>query len=1533
MISRISTLAAGVILLTATAGAQQRAARYTGSHARPVAIEQTAAATITHRNVVPTMPKGTYVPGALHDASAVARYTATAPMRVLGDGTTIYGSVIYSDGWTSGAEYGVYSFKADANPGVTAVMPQGSYLANGGGTLVDGKYYYNSYVYTEEMGYTFSTFCILDLETGEITRKTQSFMQDTFDQTQITHDLSYDATTGNIYAIAYIKETDSEGFITRFRPALSTMDSYTGFVTPIARTPELIAIACTKAGELYGISKGASSALYRINKTTGECTEIGKTGLKPEFVQSATFDPVTDKLYWAATELTGRTGLYEVDTTTGKASPICAFANNEEFTGLYIPEPVVEAGAPAAATELAAAFTGGSLSGKIAFTVPTVTYGGAMLTGKVLADVEVDGESFVTKEFAAGERAEFDVTLTEGIHNFTVILSTGAGESPRTGHAWYVGIDAPAAPGNLSLAPDAQGRPVISWTAPTEGRNGGYVDPSQLTYTVVREPAGVIVAQNLRSTTFTDNSTFESGRVYYTVRGYCGTREGLSASTGDGIYGQGSQLPVTFGFDTADDYKQCTVVDANQDWDAQYHWGGWYYAPEFSYTADDGGCAVYLYSPENAADDYIFMPPFTSEAGKLYRVTFTVWTRGDRETLAVTAGSLPVPSAQTEILAANVYSHKDKKEYTVEFRAAQSGNCFVGFHCLSDRKRFYLFLDDVTVDEVPDTTAPAAVSDLTVTPGAGGALSATISLKAPSTTAGGATLTSLTRIDLYRGNYRTAIHSFATPAPGAVLTWTDNAPVQGFNTYRAVAVNASGDGEKALATAYVGFDYPTAATDVTLTEENGKAVLRWTAPTTGQNGGYVDPAQLVYRIRRSDGTLMSSHAKGTEYVDATLDPAAKQYFIYYQVEPVSDAGVGDYALSNHIIFGNPYKGDFFESFADVATQNDPWVMYLLRGRSQLWKLQSQGYVPACPPADNDSGLAVFASSDGNVNDEGRMVSPKLYIKDMNVPVLAFAFYHSPDEGTIMGDEPFTDRLIPEVVLPDGSYVALDNAIYVDDPRYMAGWYLYTYRLSDFKQYDYVQLSFHGIAGYQNDVYIDYVSVEDNSEYDVTAYTFSGPTAVKVGRSGKYRFTVLNQGMNPAADYAVQLLRDGEVIQSVGGEPIASGATASFDFSVPFTLDDEGKSFKFTANFFFPEDEFPKDNLSGEIVTKVVAPDVPEVGRVQGTIEDNTVALEWTDADALHVSDSFETYTSFAIEDVGDYTLVDGDKGLTYTFSDIDFDYSGDPKGFQVFNPYTIYIAMLEEWRPHTGAQCMAAFSACDTAGKAIQSDDWLITPELKGGSTVSFFAKTANYEWGYETFEPMYSSTGTAPADFKPLASTVTTGQNWEPYFYILPADARYFAVHYNSNDKYVFYLDDMTYTARCTLDGEQLTGFRVYRDGTAIADLGADARSFTDTSVPDGMHTYGITALFGKRESKPVEVRAQVGEVGVDDVAAASFKVTAADGAILVDCAADARVAVADVAGRLVYAAAGSDSHRVAATAGVYIVKVNDKSVKVIVK
>ena len=517
---------------------------------------------------------------------------------------------------------------------------------------------------------------------------TQSFIQGTFDQTQITHDLTYDPVGKTIYAICYIKETDDEGLIEKYRPAIGTMDDYTGFITPIAATggSGLIAIAANNGGELYGISKGTESSLYRINKASGECTRIGATGLSPEYVQSMTFDPITDKLYWAATEYTGRSGLYEVNITTGKAELITKFDDNEEFTGIYIPAPAIAAAAPAAATAQGVQFTGAALSGKLAFTAPATTQGGAELTGALVAEVSLDGASFATLDVTAGQAVTLDVTVAEGVHSYSVYFSNEAGDGARTGFSWYAGIDGPAAVGDLKLTSNANSQPQISWTAPTEGRNGGYIDPAQLTYTVVRQPEGVTVAQGIRTTSFTDTDAFDAAQIYYTVTPYCGGRAGIEASTAEGLFGSGSQLPVTYGFDTADDFKLCTVVDANGDFDAEYHWGAWMHSPDFPAVANTvEPCAVYGYSPENAADDWLFVPPFTAESGKLYRVTFKMWTKGDKELLTVTAAPSTDINAQTVIIPQKEYSHKDQQTFSAEFRASASGNYYVGFHITSGR--------------------------------------------------------------------------------------------------------------------------------------------------------------------------------------------------------------------------------------------------------------------------------------------------------------------------------------------------------------------------------------------------------------------------------------------------------------------------------------------------------------------------------------------------------------------------------------------------------------------------------------------------------------------------------------------------------------------------------------------------------------------------------------------------------------------------------------------------------------------------------
>lgn len=1528
------TAFAGGPELTKSGPKTERAARVFAAPRAEATASPTAGKT---RLTAPTMSKNAgrqY--GNLHSALALPK--AGAPvMRVLGDGTTIYGSLIYSDAWGGSAAYGLYTFPATATPTATLVQNFGGYEANGGGAYLDGKYYFNSYVYTDEMGYTFSTFITYDLATGESTKVINSFMTAGFDQTQITHDMAADPTTGTIYAISYIKKTiDEEGMIERYRPAISTMDPTMGWATPIAETPGFIAIACNRAGELYGITKGSESALYRINKTTGDCTEIGPTGLNPEFVQSATFDPVTDKLYWAETQINGTSGLYEVDVHTGRASKIASFAHNEEFTGLFIPEPQIAEGAPAIAGELKAEFTADALTGSLSFTAPTLTQGGAQLSGKITAEVSLDGEEFATRDMAPGEKVALEATVTEGVHNFGVYFHNAAGDGSRTALSFHAGMDAPAAVGALTLKADSEGRPSLSWEAPATGRNDGYIDPAQITYKVVRLPEGLTVADGIKTTAFTDRSEFEAQNVSYTVTPYIGTREGLSATTAEELFGSGSELPVTFGFDSKDAFNLCTVIDANGDRDDRYHWGAWYYGPDFPAAKAASG-AVYGFSPEGPADDWLILPPFTAQAGRNYRVTFKWHNSSDAETVAVTAGTDKTVAAQTvTVSAAKSYNNHEGETTSYEFAAPAAGNCFVGFHITSKRKAGYFYVETVTVDEVPVTGAPGAPTDFTVTPGEKGALSATLSLKAPALTAEGSALSAITRIDIYRGNDRTAIHSFPAPAPAATLSWTDTEAAHGVNAYRAVAFNAAGQGEKAVAEAYVGWDIPEAVTDAVLTDEGGVPTVRWTAPTKGVNGGYIDPSQLTYLIRRSDGSLMTNKATGTEFKDTSLNPMEKQYFIYYQIQPVSTAGVGDYALTNHIIYGEPYEGEFRESWADAAAQNDPWVIYKVKGNDQLWTLMSQGQSPVCMPVDGDGGVAVFQSTMGRINDAGRLVSPKLALNSFDVPVLTFYVYNKPSQDAIYGGDPYLDRLIPELQLPDGTFVALDEPIYVDDPEWSEGWLGYEYDLSAYKSYDYVQLSFHGIADYENDICLDAISVTNEAEYDLGIYTFTAPATVKAGKDVRMKVTVANYGINAAEGFRINILRDGkDYTFMTSSKAVPAKSYATYTLNLPTTAEDEGKTYTWQAVIEWDKDKISANNRSESVTTKVLSPDVPEVTNISGAMTDKGVSLNWSGLDALRVNDSFEGFAAFSIDNLGDYSLIDGDGCPTFSFAQIDYDNAGAPMAFMAFNPWILGIPqVLPEWGAHSGQQVLAAFGAANYDGTGAQSDDWLISPEIHGGSTLDFWAKTANPEFGLEKFEVMYSATNTDRASFSTLdGGTITAPGEWTHYEFTLPSDAKYFALHYNTNDGFVLYIDDLGYKARIAAPEFVLSGYRVYRDGVAIADLPASAHSHIDGAAPtDGEHVYGVSALYTNgRESAPAEVTVRTGTSGIDSTEEASASVRAEGRTIVIRAAAGSHASVVNAAGVTIFSGitSGSETRVEADAPGIYVVRIEKASFK----
>ena len=107
----------------------------------------------------------------------------------------------------------------------------------------------------------------------------------------------------------------------------------------------------------------------------------------------------------------------------------------------------------------------------------------------------------------------------------------------------------------------------------------------------------------------------------------------------------------------------------------------------------------------------------------------------------------------------------------------------------------------------------------------------------------------------------------------------------------------------------------------------------------------------------------------------------------------------------------------------------------------------------------------------------------------------------------------------------------------------------------------------------------------------------------------------------------------------------------------------------------------------------------------------------------------------------------------------------------------------------SGDQFLMVF--CPEGG---QADDWLVSPEVKGGSEVKFFMTSLATQYE-ETLRVMVSTTDDELDSFKPLETFVTKAAGWNLYEVKLPEDAKHFALHYVSNDKFGLCIDDIVYS------------------------------------------------------------------------------------------------------------------------------------------
>ena len=747
-------------------------------------------------------------------------------------------------------------------------------------------------------------------------------------------------------------------------------------------------------------------------------------------------------------------------------------------------------------------------------------------------------------------------------------------------------------------------------------------------------------------------------------------------------------------------------------------------------------------------------------------------------------------------------------------------------------------------------------------------------------------------------------------------------PESGIHTYRVVASNAAGEGAEAKAEAFVGVDVPGAAGNVTLHDVDGKAVVSWTAPTVGSRGGWFDPSTVTYRVLRSDGQVVAEGYTSTTFTDAKLPASESQQLIYYVITTYGGNAKGDYAVTPYCVFGNPYAAPLTEGFAGSDMAHYPWLTESDADVHQSWTLQDSGTNPSTADQNGDKGLATFHSIGEKPGIHTSFSSPKISIAALSHPAVSFWMYHSHDSNVT------TPESIEVKVMADGGeWQAVDGAKWMRDNG-STGWRRHIVDLSAFKSSKYVRIAFVGTTAGGMDVHLDNITVDNMFETDAELTNIAGPKKIASGELAEYDVKVTNAGLTDLADIKV-VLNDASGTQLAETTIAQLKADAQVMVTLPVAHQAKG-SISVTAVVAAAADANAANNTK-TITTKVVDPVIPVPQSLDCTKTADGLRLSWQSPWTKgSVTDDIESYKDWAIDNVGDWTMADLDHDVTYYIKkDLgEYDNASSPKAFQVCNANTLGIDIWDEGKPHSGNKMLMAM-----AGVKYVNNDWLISPRLNGDEqTISFFARSFTLENQQpERMRVLYSTTDTDPANFTKIhaADYIELSGEWAEFRYVVPQGARYFAVNCVSDSGFAMFVDDLSFND-LTVPQLKLKEYEVYRNGVLLGKT--SATEITDPEVVDGT-VYTVRAIFDKTESDLSE-SITYDESAVGEMTADAIRVATTKGEIIVIGAEGKRVAAASADGRmLLNAVAESNRVSIPATAGVYVVTVDGKSVKTIVR
>lgn len=933
--------------------------------------------------------------------------------------------------------------------------------------------------------------------------------------------------------------------------------------------------------------------------------------------------------------------------------------------------------------------------------------------------------------------------------------------------------------------------------------------------------------------------------------------------------------PYSENFATVDGFNSFSTINANNDSSEWLYW-------------NNQGCALCPFNQTLPSDDYFITRPIMLEKNKTYRFKCKMWQRGETfpEAFSIKMGYEPTISGLSNTLIGKTYiTNGEKKLIDIKITPERTGIHYIAIHGCSDTNAYGLCLDDIEISSGADINSPER-PEIAITPDYGGNISAEIKITAPRIDLSGNNINSLKQVILFRNGEQIKI--FSDVLPGNTIIYTDYPNTSGYHTYSALAANSYGNGHEIAATAYIGINYPAPPSNVKIMETSnlGEVTMTWDAPKTDIDGNPINPELVSYMIgHRMSGvnlSIVNRGIKGTSHTFYAIDPENEpQKFVSYLIFSETTCGVTDNIITQttYIPVGKPLQLPYHETFG--GNELSPLFMSSSSSYSK-WVLKDE--------IQDQDGDGKYLFYDGTIRSIGSMTTGKIAISGDN-PVFSFWYYcleNAEDVIEILVDSGSGFEKIQDVCIGEGNPYTWTNA---------------TVPLNQ-----YIGKNIQLCLRYQPVEYllaIDNLCIDNQNAIDLYAKSISAPNHANPDVPFEINVSVQNNGSTNPSEFSVDLYRNGTKIKTITmTDGIAPQARVSIKFEdrVPSVYE----SIEYHAVVNCLNDSDLSNNTTTSTSVDIIQLDFPVATNLSAKSDNNSILLSWNAPtiirENINKSDDIESYTAFSsglessqvdIDNIGLWTTIDNDGATNYVIQTagkaLSFPNANTATAFIVFNANKAGVpeSVMNRWKGHNGSeQCFLSTASIRSA-----NDDWLISPLLTGEEQeISFFAKSVISDYGLESFEILYSTSGTSIPEFKLINSVSEVPTEWTEYRYNLPEGAKYFAIRCTSDDRYAFLVDDISFKMSNPHKSLELKGYNVYRNKERINVHPISSTIHTDICpVSDQYHTYNVTALYSTGESAPSNEVTVSTTSGIDDISSDNLTITTKNGCIII-CGANGR-------------------------------------------